>query len=131
MLQYEARRSDRVLLAMLVSLALSFGAWHSHLFGLVTARPTPAAAYLAEPRTSALPSVVYGTGLAHDAADSRQLTCTAMATDTDMLEHCTAWMYLQPGQRAVEAAPLPPDTNCAAVAADQQTGRWTCTASSS
>jgi len=54
-----------------------------------------------------------------------------MATDARGVESCTEWTLLSPGQRAVQATQLPVGTTCPAVVADQQSGRWVCTATTS
>jgi hypothetical protein len=110
------RRSEVTLLAMLVSLAGSWGVAHFHLLDAVRPAPVPA------PPSRA---VVYGTGLAH--LDGRGTTCTAMAADSLGAQHCTTWTLLAPGQRALQAEPLPAGTACSAVEADQESGRWVCT----
>jgi hypothetical protein len=120
---YEAcqasRRRELTLLAMVVSLAASLVSWHFHLLRFV-AHPAPAPA----PRAT----VVYGTGLAHLNGQSQEMTCTAMTTNAQGSEVCTAWTLLLPGQQAVQAASLPAGANCAMVTADQQAGRWVCAA---
>jgi hypothetical protein len=113
-----SRRTEATLLAVLVSLAVSLAGWHFHLFRL-PALTHPAVVVPTTP-------VVYGTGLAQNGAS--QMTCTAMATDARGGESCTAWTILGPGQRAVQATPLPAGTACPAVVADQRSGRWMCSA---
>jgi hypothetical protein len=112
-------RTEVTLVAMAVSLVASWMVWHTHLIQRVAPAPSTQRQELPAP-------IVYGTGLAHLNGDSHEMTCTAMASNTGG-EYCTSWTLLAPGQRAVQAAPLPVGANCAAVEADQQSGRWVCT----
>jgi len=105
---------------MVVSLVASYAVWHVHLIQRVAP-----SAHLRQPAT---PAIVYGTGLAHLNGDSHEMTCTAMAQNSAG-QYCVTWTLLAPGQRAVQAAPVPPGANCAAVEADQRAGRWVCTTS--
>ena len=51
-----------------------------------------------------------------------------MESNAQGLQSCTTWQYLQPGQRAAQAATLPAGGPlCTAVVADQATGGWKCT----
>jgi hypothetical protein len=110
------------LLAMLLSLGLSLVTWHFHLLRFVGQHA---------PARVPLSSIVYGTGLAHFNGQSQEMTCTAMAVNGQGVQSCTMWTFLSPGQQAMQAAALPEGTNCAAVQADQHTGRWVCTARAS
>ena len=117
-LHLRSPRIEVTLLAVLASLAVSLVGWQLDLFRLPIATH-PAGVAPAAP-------VVYGTGLAH--SGTSQLTCTAVTTDARDVESCTDWTILLPGQRAVEAMPLPVGTTCRAVVADQRSGHWVCSA---
>jgi hypothetical protein len=108
--------------AMLASLLFTAVAAQLHLFVFAPSPPP------ASPRSVA-PAVVYGTSIALFRGSSGRMTCTAMELGAAGAA-CTAWTYLAPGQRAIQAIPLPPGPQCLAVQADQLTGHWVCTRSS-
>jgi hypothetical protein len=115
------RRVELTALAIAVSVVASLGVSHFHLLRL----GGPPAAPMQQP--APLAPIVYGTGLAHFQG-SQEMTCTAMESDAQGAQSCTTWQYLQSGQRAMQAAPLPAGGPlCTAVVADQTTGSWKCT----
>jgi hypothetical protein len=112
------RRVELTVIALAASVVASFGISHFRMLRL----GGPPALLPARP-----PAVVYGTGLAH-MPGGQEMTCTAMESDAKGVRSCTAWQYLQPGQRAEQAATLPEGGPlCTAVVADQATGGWKCT----
>ena len=114
------RRVKVSALAIAVSVVASFGMANFHLL-----RPAAPPAAPVEPAPIA--PVVYGTGLAH-MPGGQEMTCTAMESDAQGVQSCTTWQYLQPGQRAAQAATLPAGGPlCTAVVADQATAAWKCT----
>ena len=67
------------------------------------------------------PTVIYGTGRTKVAGTQTPMTCTQITNKA-----CVAWTVVSVDQRAVEAAPLPPGSQCSSAKADQSTGRWVC-----
>jgi len=93
---------------------------------LVVARPQ-AVAVLHFGRSPAAPSsVVYGTGTAYAGTGGTEVTCVGLWVTPETGSHCSSWVTLLPGQRAVAAAAMPPTGTCAIIQADQSSGRWIC-----
>jgi hypothetical protein len=65
---------------------------------------------------------VYGTGVVVADQDGRSETCTEILDDAT----CTEYTFIQPGQHALRAAPLPSGETCPLMEVDQARGAWVC-----